>query len=418
MFSKLLNASVFILSLICLSCDEKIDDPTPTPPTTVSPSIVGTWKFQSAVGSATVASKKVDLASDLELTDKAGTTQTFKKTVAWVFDENGKGTQDGVAFTYKIQDKTITITKANKIFTLNFSITNNQLDITETETGIKSILDDYNALLPTTNAVTTYNRTQSYKSLKDILATNGTPGCLVKTVTTLSGDTKDVREYTYNDENKVIAITIKSTYLPTNNERIILYRYEEERSNLGSDTKPYAKEIYNNFSSTKFYCDKNGRVNRSENFTLTTDKFPSMIALSEYGTNTCKINSSYYESDTGISMNIFYQNEFEYLNGNLSKYYTSNTDRPRYLSEEITAWTPEVRKTKITFLFNYGTPSFTDFQKNYPTKKINNNFFGNKISEYNYTYTFDSKGYLLTEKIVSSLNQTISTSTYEYFACK
>ena len=259
MIKKITKLLTIITLLSIYSCS-KTNDVIP------NQNVIGTWKFQSASGLATAGSKTFDLKEDL-VVSSGGNTVRVKKVTIWTFKDGGTGTNDTVPFTYSVSGNKLSVTQNGLSFSINVSVDNNLMVINEDETGLKSLLDAVNNFIPD-GKITKYNRTLIYRSLSDILATNGTPECVTKGYVVSSGNgkvlTKDIYTFIYNDENKVVEYSYPR--LMNNQSVISKFTFEEYKENLGSDTKPYIVESRDKLLNAKYYCDKNGRVNRTEYF--------------------------------------------------------------------------------------------------------------------------------------------------------
>lgn len=411
--SKLLTISILIS---IYSCSETND-------VTPNQDILGTWKFQTASGSAIVGSKSLDLKEDLVVSDN-GTTIKVKKVMVWTFKVGGVGTNDGIPFTYTINGNKLLITQNGILFSLNIFVDNAQMTVNEDDTGLKSLLDVVNNYLSTNNKITKYSRTLIYRSLSDILATNGTPDCVTKGYTISSGDGKIVDKYSYsyvyNDENKVVEYSYPSLI---NNQTVISkYTFQEYKENLGSADKPYVIEMKDNALHAKYYCDKNGRVSKKEYFSY--GSFPSSIDYEEYDSNGNHIKSTnkVQNSSVGTLTGEFEVLEGVYENGNLTKFYYSNAYNlgkivtKRYLLTEYKmSSTPN--KNIISYLFNYGINDFGEGNKNLIDKRIRYNEDGTILRQGTFVYKLDSKGFLISSDITYSDGSTSGYSGYSY-QCK
>lgn len=420
MCSKFTKIAFFSFFIFFISCSKNID----ITPTIKVQTIIGIWKFQSASGSATVGNKIVDLSSDLEV-GSIPNIQTLKSIKSWKFNEDLTGIADGEAFTYKIIDNTITIIQKGISFTFSYSLSDNQFIIKEDEIGIKSLIDAFtsSAFL---NPITKYNRIIIYKSLSEILKTNGTPDCLVKSFTVLdqkyNPNSKSEWKFTYDDENRVMSYQVVTTNTLDNTKYDFTHSFEENKSNLGSDTKPYVIEYLNGKLLNQYYCSKNGRINRTEMFSgFNETVYPYSMDFEEYDVNENNIKTSTYsyDSKTGVKTNsYFYITEVEYINGNVSKLYSTNDKSNRHLSFENTVWSSNPVKTKWVYLYNWGNSSYKNENKNYPIQSIIYNENGSISNTAISAQIFDSKGYLLSkERIYSDGGTKLTYYNYTYI-CK
>lgn len=395
MFTKSVQIALCIVLLISISCTTKlVEEITPTQ------NIAGTWRFQSATGTAIVGGKTLDLTDDLSISTN-GTTQSIKRTSTWVFKEGGTGTMDGENFTYVVAGKTLTISKNTQNYIqLSVILKDGILEITEDENGLKTIIDAFNTLQPT-DKITKYSRTLQYKSLKDILSTNGTPDCLLKTYTNINESTVNEYTHTYSDENTLTELNTKTLRLSDSTVFNVKFSYQENKANLGSNTKPYVTILRNSQNYSKVYCDKNGRVNKREYYYSGQDNFPSEVDNETYDTNgnNTKTTTFFYDATNGEKFeNRFVIYEAEYLNGNYIKLFYTDEKTSRYLMNEYTTWTFNGVKTKVVYPFNYGNLSFGANNKNHRTKMIYYNTSGAISYQSSVVYTFDSKGYILSSE--------------------
>jgi hypothetical protein len=415
MIKKITNLLTIITLLGIYSCSKTID-------VIPNQNVIGTWKFQSASGSATAGSKSFDLKEDLAVSS-GGNTVRVKKVTTWTFKDGGTGTNDGVPLTYAISGNKLSVTQNGILFSINVSVDNNQMTVNEDETGLKSLLDAVNNFIPDSK-ITKYNRTLIYRSLNDILATNGTPECVTKGYTISSGNgktvTKDVYTFTYNDENKVI----EYSYPRTANSQVVTskYTFEEYKENLGSDTKPYIVESRDKLLNAKYYCDKNGRVNRTEYFSSGSNTFPSFTEYEEYDSNGNHIKQTFKGQNTsdGSFTGDFYVVEGVYEGGNILKFYYSDTFgktvTKRYLYLEYKPSSTQNKNT-ISYLYNYGTNDFGEGNKNLPDKRIRYNEDGSISRQGTFVYKLDSKGFLTSSDISYSDGTSVGFSGYTY-QCK
>ena len=395
MLTKSVYIALCIVLLISISCTTKlVEEITPTQ------NIAGTWKFQSANGSATVGGKTIDLTDDLSISAN-GATQHITRISTWVFREGGTGTMDGVNFTYIVSGKSLIISKnTEKYMQLSVTLKDGILEISEDENGLKTIIDEFNKLL-TTDKITKYSRTLQYKSLQSILSTNGTPDCLLKTYTNINESTVNEYTHTYSDEHTLAELNVKTLRLSDSAVFNVKYTYLENKANLGSDVKPYVTILRNSQNYSKVYCDKNGRVNKREYYYSGQDNFPSEVDNETYDTNGNNIKTTkfFYDATNGEKFESrFTIYEAEYLNGNYIKLFYTDESTSRYLINEFTTWTFNAIKTKVVYPFNYGNLSFGANNKNHRTKLIYYDPSGTVSTQSAVVYTFDSKGYILSSE--------------------
>ena len=320
MIKKITNL-LAIITLLCIYSCNKTSDVVP------NQSIVGTWKFQTASGFARAGGTAFDLKEDL-IVSSSGNTIKVKKVNTWIFNEGGTGTNDGVPFTYTFSANLLTVTQNGITFTMSVYVDSKQMTVKEGEIGLKALLDVINSYIPNSK-ITEYSRTLIYRSLSDILDTNGTPECVTKGYVVSSGNgkvlTKDIYTFIYNDENKVVEYSYPR--LMNNQSVISKFTFEEYKENLGSDTKPYIVESRDKLLNAKYYCDKNGRVNRTEYFSSGSNTFPSFTEYEEYDSNGNHIKQTYKEQYTsnGSFTGDFYVIEGVYEGGNITKFYYSDT---------------------------------------------------------------------------------------------
>lgn len=395
MLTKSVHIALCIVLLISISCTTKlVEEITPTQ------NIAGTWKFQSANGSATVGGKTIDLTDDLSISANEAT-QHITRISTWVFREGGTGTMDGVNFTYIVSGKSLIISKnTEKYMQLSVTLKDGILEISEDENGLKTIIDEFNKLL-TTDKITKYSRTLQYKSLQSILSTNGTPDCLLKTYTNINESTVNEYTHTYSDEHTLAELNVKTLRLSDSAVFNVKYTYLENKANLGSDIKPYVTILRNSQHYSKVYCDKNGRVNKREYYYSGQDNFPSEVDNETYDTNGNNIKTTkfFYDATNGEKFESrFTIYEAEYLNGNYIKLFYTDESTSRYLINEFTTWTFNAIKTKVVYPFNYGNLSFGANNKNHRTKLIYYDPSGTVSTQSSLVYTFDSKGYILSSE--------------------
>ena len=79
--------------------------------------------------------------------------------------------------------------------------------------------------------------------------------------------------FMYNNEGKVLFNNFNET------------SYLEDKSNLGSDLKPYVTVLDKNGRCEKYYCNENGRVTRIERFNSVKNKYPNTLIYEEYDNN-------------------------------------------------------------------------------------------------------------------------------------
>ena len=415
MIKKITKLLTIITLLSIYSCS-KTNDVIP------NQNVIGTWKFQSASGLATAGSKTFDLKEDL-VVSSGGNTVRVKKVTIWTFKDGGTGTNDTVPFTYSVSGNKLSVTQNGLSFSINVSVDNNLMVINEDETGLKSLLDAVNNFIPD-GKITKYNRTLIYRSLSDILATNGTPECVTKGYVVSSGNgkvlTKDIYTFIYNDENKVVEYSYPG--LINNQSVISKFTFEEYKENLGSDTKPYVIEFRDKLLNAKYYCDKNGRVNRTEYFSSGSNTFPSFTEYEEYDSNGNHIKQTYKEQNTsdGSFTGNSYVVEGVYEGGNILKLYYSDTFgktvTKRYLFVEYKS-TSIQNKNTISYLYNYGTNDFGEGNKNLPDKRVRYNEDGSLSRQGTFVYKLDSKGFLVSSDISYSDGTSVGISGYTY-QCK
>jgi hypothetical protein len=379
-----LSLFIFFISFI-ISCSKNAD---------VVPNqiVMGTWKFQNTSGSAVVGGKTVDLAQtqDVGLSGQK-----------LIFKTDGSGSIDGGAMTYTVSGNTLTITQSGVKLVMNVAVVEGVLTITADENGLKDGLAIQNALSPASGKITKLSQTLVYKSLDAIWAINGTPECVNTNFSYTTSTTKFNYTFNYDDERKVKDWVYTSTNLSTNSKTTFISVNQEVKVNLGSNTLPYVTTILGGYPTTKYYCDKNGRVNRVEDILTNNNKetFPYFSTYYEYNSEGLIVKKTIKGQDylTGefTGKNNFY--EYEYVSGDLIKifltvYNGATITSPRYLQTEYTRTTNPI-KTKTVYSYNYGTSS-----KNYVSsiKVFRSDGTVINTSSNNYTYTFDNKGYIST----------------------
>jgi hypothetical protein len=238
-----------------------------------------------------------------------------------------------------------------------------------------------------------------------------------------------VKSYSIYIVGRGKAASGKGTFLYNNEGKVVQegrYSYKEDKSNLGSDINPYVTEYSKDtslaVSCTKYYCDINARVKRSEYFLSFQNKYPYTITYEEYNNMGYNIKTTYKNVDeiTGKFTGDYEIIEAEYIDGNFSKMYKTyqknNTFYKRSLVSEYLYGTVAV-KTKIIYLFNYGVKSFSSNNKYYPTVRTNYKIDGSIEKQGEYVYEFDNKGYLLSSKIKYS--DKTEDNYYDYtYQCK
>ena len=415
MIKKITNL-LAIITLLCIYSCNKTSDVVP------NQSIVGTWKFQTASGFARAGGTAFDLKEDL-IVSSSGNTIKVKKVNTWIFNEGGTGTNDGIPFTYTFSANLLTVTQNGITFTMSVYVDSKQMTVKEGEIGLKALLDVINSYIPNSK-ITEYSRTLIYRSLSDILDTNGTPECVTKGYVVSSGNgkvlTKDIYTFIYNDENKVVEYSYPR--LMNNQSVISKFTFEEYKENLGSDTKPYIVESRDKLLNAKYYCDKNGRVNRTEYFSSGSNTFPSFTEYEEYDSNGNHIKQTYKEQYTsnGSFTGDFYVIEGVYEGGNITKFYYSDTFgktvTKRYLYLEYKPSSIQNKNT-ILYLYNYGINDFGEGNKSLPDKRIRYNEDGSISRQGTYIYKFDSKGFLISSDISYTDGTSVGLSGYTY-QCK
>jgi hypothetical protein len=244
------------------------------------------------------------------------------------------------------------------------------------------------------------------------------PPCLNTNFSSTNLTAKTNYSFKYNVERKLVNYTYFDVILSTGVSGSILnIDYQEIKSNLGSDKSPYVIQLLKDQIDTKYYCDKNSRVNRSEYFFPGKPDYPVSSTFYEYNTEGFLVKSTlkFQNSANGNFVGGIIINEFEYIGGDLIKIYRTDYDgntitTPRFLSTGYTR-TNNILKTKIIYLYNYGVLS-----KNHISKEKSYNTNGTTIntSSYDYTYTFDAQGYILTQNQANLNGRTIKNDGYIY----
>ena len=391
-----------VLISFIISCSKNAD-------VTPNQNVVGTWKFQNTSGSAVVGGKTVDLAQtqDIGLSGQK-----------LIFKVDGSGTIDGGAMTYTVSGNALTITQSGVKLVMNVAVIEGVLTITADENGLKDALVIQNALSSASGKITKLSQISAYKSLESILLTNGTPECVNINYSSTNLTAKTNFSLKYNDERKLINYIYFDTILSSGiSGKTINFEYKEVRNNLGSDKNPFVTELLNSQINAKYYCDKNSRVNRREIFAPDKPNYPVSSSFYEYSTESflTKRSLKFQNTTNGDFTGRILINEFEYIGGDLIKIYTteyngSTITTPRYLSTEYVR-NSNIMKTKIIDLFNYGILS-----KNHISKEKTYNTIGtiSNTASYDYSYTFDSKGFILTKNQTNLNGRTIKEDEYIY----
>jgi hypothetical protein len=392
---------LFFISFI-ISCSKNAD-------VTPNQNVVGTWKFQNTIGSAIVGGKTVDLA---QTQDVGLSGQKI------IFKADGSGSIDGGAITYNVSGNSLTITQSGVKLVMNVAVAEGVFTITADEVGLKDALVIQNALSTASGKITKLNQTLVYKSLESILLKNGTPDCVNTNYSSTNLTAKTNFSLKYNDERKLINFIYFDTILSSGiSGKTINFEYKEVRNNLGSDKNPFVTELLNTQTNAKYYCDINSRVNRTEIFSSDKPNYPVSSYFYEYNTEGFLTKSSlkFQNTTNGDFTGRILTNEFEYIGGDLMKIYTteyngSTITTPRYLSTEYVR-NSNALKTKIVYLFNYGGLS-----KNHISKEKTYNAVGtiSNTASYDYSYTFDSKGFVLTQNQTNLNGRTIKNDEYIY----
>lgn len=374
-----------LLLLILISC-KKVDEIIP------NQIVIGTWRFQTMNGSAEIGGKNVMLPQNTDIGFSANRI---------TFREDGTGEFDGRPITYKVSGNILTFVKDGKNLAMNVTVADGVFNISIDENGWKENIAIFNNINPANNKITKLSQTLILKSLKAILASNGTPECVITNYKVLTTQNRFNYTYNYDDENKVTDFAISVTNLTTNSTGTSNTYFQEEKNYLGSETLPYVVSYTNGMVASKYYCDMNGRINRIETFPATTSSnFPVAIVYYEFDKDGFNIKRTTKGQNnlTGVFTGINAVVENEYLNGDLIRTYSTsyngtNITTPRFLINEYVRNTIPV-KSKFVNFYNLGVLSKNNFSKvtGYKTDGTIN-----QATSFTADYTFDNKGYILTQ---------------------
>jgi hypothetical protein len=402
---KITKIHIFFVLLILSSC-KKTDEVIP------NQIVIGTWRFQTMTGNVEIGGKNISLWQNTDIGLSANRI---------TFREDGTGEFDGRPITYKVTGNVLSIVKDGKNLSMNVNVADGVFNISIDENGWKENIAIFNNFNPSNSKITKLSQSLVFKSLQAILTSNGTPECITTNYKITTPQNRFNYTYNYDDENKVTNVSTSITNLTTNSTGTTSTYYQEDKSNLGSETSPYVIAFTNNMMGSKYFCDLNGRVLRVEIFPQTTSSnFPASIVYYEYdkdGYNvkrTTKGQNNLTGELTGL--NSIFENEF--LNGDLVKTYLTTYNGttvtiPRYLTTEFVRNTIPI-KSKFVNSYNFGT-----LTKNYLGKVTSYKTDGtiNLSSSYTVEYLLDSKGYLQTQTI-SFLDGTKQVSDGYIYRCQ
>ncbi len=269
------------------------------------------------------------------------------------------------------------------------------------------------------------SKTNDLTPNQNAVGLNGTSECVTKGYI-VSDDYgsivyKKTFTYFYNEENKV-----DEYWYPSYVDKSIIEKitFQENKENLGSDTKPYVIEFKDKVLSAKYYCNKDGRVNKKENFSSGSNFFPFSTEYEEYDNNGNHSKSTTREQNllngslTG-NYSIF---DAEYERGNLVKLYLTDNNLiyglyfKRHLFNEYNPGSIP-NKNIISFLFNYGVNDFGKGNRNHPKGVISFHVDGSVYRQGNFTYKLDSKGYL-SSSFIKYLDGSIEEVSGYTYKCK
>lgn len=387
-------ATIFTLAVFTLiGCKDSVSEITPV-------TITGKWYFESQVGSALLAGKKTDINQINGFDDQSD--------VYFEFKADGTGNSVDGPFTYTLNGNTLTIKQSGTTTDFTASLSNSKLNLTLGSATLALITNFYN--VGNTAKMTNLELTYTFITEKEANIAFGGPSiptCLTKT--TQSSNNTYPTTYTYDSEGKVLTSGTSSSSVTS---------YITNKVKFGSDSSPAVlrKDVAGN--TAEYYCNYFGRTNRIKY--LDASGKLNQIAVYKYNTdNTVKsISRDIYNLNGIIALSYF--DEFIYENGNGTKTFRTNytgdskvVSAPKYLYEENT-YDKLPLKTLRVYPYNFGK-----VDTNNQIKSVIYNKDGSVSFTYDYTNTYDSKGFITKydSKYTSSTSSSISTTTFTY-ECK
>ena len=385
--SILRYVAVILIAIFLQNC--KNDDPQS------NVNIVGDWLVQSNSGAIVFGTKSYDI------NDKSAPLE-IDSFYEIIFNENETGESNGESFTYKVSGNNLTLTVQGVEVKYTVDVQTDQLTLTLDETGAKDLIEIANTLITPAQAISKLNKVTVCQSLSKVIATNGTPECLLnesKNKVISSGSTTESSvSYKYNKERKISEVkTINSSGTST----VVYYEFKE---NLGSETEPYVIEKTNGKIRMKYYCDLNGRVMFTEQFHANDE---SMLI----GTTEFKYNAQGYlisragSTPNGTGPSTY---DYEYVNGNRAREFFTFPNGLRYLRFEY-SFTTDIYKSDRVYIYNYGKND-----ANYTNKSTSYNSSNVKTGEGSYAYIFDAKRNVTENKYTNSTTSSVNTTTSTY----
>lgn len=386
-------AIIFTLALFTLiGCKKSESEITPV-------TITGKWYFESQVGSALLAGKKTDINQINGFDDQSD--------VYFEFKADGTGNSVDGTFTYTLSGNTLTIKQSGTTTDFTVSLSNSKLNLALGSTTLALITNFYN--VGNTAKMTNLELTYTFITEQEANIAFGGPAiptCLTKTTQTSTNTYPTT--YTYDSEGKVLTSTFSSS----------VTSYITNKAKFGSDSSPAVIRKDATGNTAEYYCNYFGRTNRIKNFDALGKL--TQVAVYKYNTdNTMKsVSRDIYNSDGTIALSYF--DEFVYENGNGTKTFRTNytgdskvISAPKYLFEENT-YDKLPLKTLRVYPFNFGKADTNNL-----IKWVIYNKDGSISFSYDYTNTYDSKGFITKydSKYTSPWSSSISTTTFTY-ECK